>query len=979
MESFSGDTEGSTDDIPGRKKFKLKSLKNRLFGKSKRDGGEGDAKLSQSASDVTAEKGAGSEEDLAHSQGMMGSRALSADSIFLADQVLTDAEPAKVLSQENVHGKIKALQMKLQQQKMHLGPPPLVLPVRRAEDVGSRSEDDGPAPGRPEMPEALSKTRSKPSSRPLSPLPNAAPIKSVPLSPSLPSPLSVSSNSSFTAVELPLDFNSPIQFTPCLDTSSARHRMSVRPKKQRASTKKTPAANYSNEKRSDIHTLNNINCPASVREEERHVWTEDELILEKEQGVAVIVQSQHLPSKPAEVPPITSEAASKLSIQTVLGGVSPAPSQVLPDRVKPHRPADVRPSDRPRSSFKESELKDLKDRDSEIQAMSLDKRKTPNKVARAVTSCDQLSSNFRSSPVHQLVNSEKDSTRGLTRPTPGSGSFHISMTAAKNRDAERPRSGSFVGVLEHVEARQKAEDQQSSSSREKEESRGGPFAVGSLRPAGAPPKISVPRDRKDGLKHVEPVPPSQNVTADTSAVRVEQLESNQEVVEQAVEAQEVEENEGKSAFGVILRSTSLSTRFRSDSSPNHRAKLPVCEEQCDQLRRQEIRDLESKDPIPSGCSLPVKHAMLPTDNPPTMATEVQTTPSNLKEEEASAQELQQAPQTNSSEVSWMSMAMEKTRTLQQLFTNRFPRDLTGVQTAARPQAQVQAEAPTGAHEQTPTVKLQASTTTIEGANRSRTDAVKAETAPSGSPTQAVKPPPASAVQQKTPPLQSSTSREPQALNPTGEPAFPAQSVKSNPWTTQSPSHPSTTPQTSAPAAQEAGTLAQFYLSSGQQQPPWCSRGAHTANQLHSTNSHCITSSASSQPCVSASGREERDAPTQEKDVASLSGRRAVWAGSADEKASFLEKRAEWTTPLGTKGVDSKKAQTEEQISESSPTKVPERPREDKWLRKNVAPSSSPSSSPTRPSAAQSAPDSGQPSWMELAKRKSMAWSDKSMD
>ncbi len=41
----------------------------------------------------------------------MGSRALSHDSIFLADQVLTDAEPARVLSQENVHSKIKALQV----------------------------------------------------------------------------------------------------------------------------------------------------------------------------------------------------------------------------------------------------------------------------------------------------------------------------------------------------------------------------------------------------------------------------------------------------------------------------------------------------------------------------------------------------------------------------------------------------------------------------------------------------------------------------------------------------------------------------------------------------------------------------------------------------------------------------------------------------------------------------------------------------
>lgn len=41
----------------------------------------------------------------------MGSRALSHDSIFLADQVLTDVEPVRILSQENVHSKIKALQV----------------------------------------------------------------------------------------------------------------------------------------------------------------------------------------------------------------------------------------------------------------------------------------------------------------------------------------------------------------------------------------------------------------------------------------------------------------------------------------------------------------------------------------------------------------------------------------------------------------------------------------------------------------------------------------------------------------------------------------------------------------------------------------------------------------------------------------------------------------------------------------------------
>lgn len=43
--------------------------------------------------------------------GTMGSRAFSHDSIFLDDQVLTDDEPTRVLSQENVPGKIKALQV----------------------------------------------------------------------------------------------------------------------------------------------------------------------------------------------------------------------------------------------------------------------------------------------------------------------------------------------------------------------------------------------------------------------------------------------------------------------------------------------------------------------------------------------------------------------------------------------------------------------------------------------------------------------------------------------------------------------------------------------------------------------------------------------------------------------------------------------------------------------------------------------------
>ncbi|XP_056294445.1 uncharacterized protein cracdla isoform X2 [Pseudoliparis swirei] len=829
MESFSGDTEGSTEDIPGRKQSKFKSLKNRLFGRSKREGGAG-AELSQSVSDITAGKGPGSEEDLACPQGTMGSRALSADSIFQADQALPETEPARVLSQENVHSKIKALQMQLEQQKMHLGPPPPVLPVRRAEDLGSRCEDAGLPHSHLETPAAPSKTQSQPSSRPLSPIPK--PILSVPLTLSL--PLSVPSSSS--VVEPPLDFSCPVQFTPCLDTSAARHRLSVKPRNQRASTKKThPAVN---EQHSDRHALNNIHHPESVREDKQWLSTQEALTSGTEQGVDVIpITSQLLPSQSPEVAPVTSEAAHKSSSQAVsqqdqalLERIPFAPSQIL--RVKPHRPADARPSERPRSSFIQSELRDNRDGDFEIQAMSLDKRNTLNKAGTTDASCDRLDTNFGSSSEEQRVQSETESKRGIRRPAPGSGSFNFSITSAKSRDGESLQSGSFVGGLEHIEARHKTvwgvEDKPSSSTREKDELRGGLFAAGRLRPEGAPHKGSVPSDRRDSLKKVEWVTPSQNVTADTGATKAEEVGSNQEMAD-------FEDEEGKTAFGVKLRSTSLSVRLRSDSPSHHSSKLLACEEQCDTLKEQEIGDLRSKDPTPSGFCLPVKYNTLPTNTPPATATEVRTTSSNLKKVETSTQGAQSAPQTASCEVTWMSLAMEKTKSLQQLFTSRFPRDFTGVQTAAQPQAQVQP---------------QKSTTPTEAAGQASTDAVGAEAA------QTVKP---SAGQLKTPPLQPSASREPQTFKGTSEPRFASQSAShpagpTNPRTTQSPLHSSTQTETTTQS------LAQLYLVSGQQQSP--GRGLQTINQLKSTTLVSTT--------PSASGRGERDATAQE--------RRAVWAG-----------------------------------------------------------------------------------------------------
>ncbi|KAK2839984.1 hypothetical protein Q5P01_013724 [Channa striata] len=1029
MESFSGDTEESTEDITGRKKSRLKSLKTRLFGRSKRTAGERNSKLSQSASDITAGKGLGSDEDLVCPQGIMGSRALSHDSIFLIDEVLTDAEPVKVLSQENVHSKIKALQIKLQQQKMHLGPPPLVLPVRRSEELSSRLEDDSLPHRLPEISGgdattqgALSKSTSQSSSHPLSPILKPTLTKPVPLTPSIPSPLSVSSNSSFSVAEPPLDFSSPAQFTPCLDTSAARHRMSVKPRNQRASTKKRVTATDS---RSYSHNLNNTEHPESVKEEKQQIDDQFEDTLETDQGKLDISVTSQLPSKCPEVAAITSEIAPSLTSQThsVSPGTLPSvSSQVL--RVKPHRTME-----RPHSSFIGSEVKDKGEEEFETQLMSQDKRNVLMRIGIIKDSSDRPSAPFGSvvalgsSSVHQQVQGELENTEGIKRPPSGSGSFHLTVTTAKTRDGERPRSSSFVGAFEMAEARNKimgrTENKPFSSMKEKEELRdlqlrSAGVNVGRLGQEGASPKSSIPtQERSDS----QSMTTCKNVARDPGTATVEEPETRQEVVEEAAEAQDSQEEEGKTAFGIKLRPTSQSMRFRSDASSPHRLKSSVTEEQGDKQKRQETRDNvtcapkklpanisstpstpgdnRQTDTAPSNLSVQVKNNLPSAGDPPSTSAEVQTASSNpklLKSAIPAPPEPQPAAQATSSEVSWMSLALEKTRSLQQLFTSRFPRDFTPMQTTVRPQAQVsttnQTETQTTAEMQPQAVNTQPATTLVQNANNTSPVTAKAETL-SAKPSQ-------TAVQQKAPTTSAvPSSREPQMSKQIDEPQSAPQSAsppssQTNLWTTQSPLRSSTQAESSSSAPQ---AFAQTTFSLGQhdaaQQPPWSGRSLHRPTMV---------SNASSATAPSPVEKQEKGS--------SLSGRRPVWAGSVSERAAFLEKQAEWTNPLVTKGVELRKTQTEVQPpgetsasvkaiaplkdtkpegregvkpAESSPVRVPDRPREDKWPWKNVS-SPSPSSSPTAPSVLQcEMSESGQPSWMELAKRKSMAWSDKTMD
>ncbi|XP_056312535.1 CRACD-like protein [Danio aesculapii] len=282
MESIPVDMDKNAEELTGRKKSRFKQLKTRLFGKLKKKESEGLIKQSQSTSDITApdgrREGDDSEDEFTYPQGL-SPRALSHDSIFFTDQTQT-TEPTRVLSQENVHGKIKALQLKLQQQNLHLGPPPMLIPGKRTEDSGATSEDDGLPCSPPETylyervmhgaaykyPEprkhlsslSLAGTGSEEeeqgdpfqsSSRPLSPVykPSFQPI--------------ICSGSALATPTAGADFSSPASYTPTLDNSAARHRMSVKPRNQRASTRgnRGPTVSISPRQRSEsISDLDSI-------------------------------------------------------------------------------------------------------------------------------------------------------------------------------------------------------------------------------------------------------------------------------------------------------------------------------------------------------------------------------------------------------------------------------------------------------------------------------------------------------------------------------------------------------------------------------------------------------------------------------------------------------------------------------------------------------------------------------------------------
>ncbi|XP_018418330.1 PREDICTED: uncharacterized protein KIAA1211-like homolog [Nanorana parkeri] len=274
MDSKVGEGDSPVDDNSAKKKFKFKSFK-KLFGLKKRKEslpslGSSGLKLSQSASDVTVPDSGNtdydSEDDTEAAAAVLGSRAVSHDSIFIPEIVQETARPVRVFSQDHVSDNIKALQLKLQS-NIKIGPPPFGMLSKRTEDPGTNSEDDGLPRSPPEMSlihEAI-KTRFSDIHRHHSSLSLggtgseedeqiSSELFSRPLSPEDESQSPVERRDS--AILSPsADFSSPPQFSSVLDNSAARHRLSVKPRNQRSSKIRRPSAALQEESFAGLNSM----------------------------------------------------------------------------------------------------------------------------------------------------------------------------------------------------------------------------------------------------------------------------------------------------------------------------------------------------------------------------------------------------------------------------------------------------------------------------------------------------------------------------------------------------------------------------------------------------------------------------------------------------------------------------------------------------------------------------------------------------
>ncbi|XP_056295154.1 CRACD-like protein isoform X1 [Pseudoliparis swirei] len=222
----------AVEECSAKKKSKFQTFK-KFFARKKRKeppaaGAEAGLKASRSSDNVSKtsqndtltrseeDKGSGSKTSL-------GSKALSHDSVFVSDT--SESHEALGASQDNVHGKVKSLQLQLRQ-AIRLGSPPSLLCVKTTDDAGALSEDDD-LPCSPRECAALHTVT------------NQAERNSFISLVGVDSDSDQPSSRAVSPLVVPGDFSQPASPFGCLDNSAAKHKLGLRLK---AGNRRKPAA-----------------------------------------------------------------------------------------------------------------------------------------------------------------------------------------------------------------------------------------------------------------------------------------------------------------------------------------------------------------------------------------------------------------------------------------------------------------------------------------------------------------------------------------------------------------------------------------------------------------------------------------------------------------------------------------------------------------------------------------------------------------
>ncbi|KAF7707069.1 acrosomal protein KIAA1210 isoform X3 [Silurus meridionalis] len=240
------ESSDATEECPaGKKKSRFQTFKN-FFAKKKRKEAAGPVaecevhlKSGQSVEDVnTHELGSIHTDKESNSSYNINveSKALSQDSVFTSDPPSPETTEALQSSNDSIHGKVKSLQMQLKQ-AIRLGSPPAVISMKKPEDGGTVSEDDGLPSSPPENSIIHTVLTSSQRSSGVVQMSGSLSLEG---SDSDDDEMSgASSRPSTPQTSIPVDFSEPASSLSCLDSSAAHHRIAV---KTRACAKRKPAS-----------------------------------------------------------------------------------------------------------------------------------------------------------------------------------------------------------------------------------------------------------------------------------------------------------------------------------------------------------------------------------------------------------------------------------------------------------------------------------------------------------------------------------------------------------------------------------------------------------------------------------------------------------------------------------------------------------------------------------------------------------------